>query len=95
MNKKELMDLVSDFVLKSGNKLNHQEITSVFESVIDALIVGLKNCQEINIPKFGKFSVQKRNARLGRNPQTGEQINIAATNTVKFTVSKSLKDALN
>lgn len=95
MNKKELIDVIADIVSKNGNNLTHQEIIAVFEGTIDAIVMGLKNRQEINIPKFGKFSVQKRNARTGRNPQTGELINIPEANSAKFTVSKTLKDVLN
>ena len=50
---------------------------------------------EISIPKFGKFYVQKRPERKGRNPKTGEEINIPESLVVKFKSSKTLKSKIN
>lgn len=55
----------------------------------------LKHGEEITLPGIGKLSVTARAARTGRNPQTGEEITIAARNAVKLTVAKALKDAIN
>jgi nucleoid DNA-binding protein len=54
----------------------------------------IKKGGEVPLTGLGKFKVQKRKARMGRNPQTGEKIRIAAKKVVKFTVAKALKDLI-
>lgn len=70
--------------------------TSIF---LDALAkVGteeLKTNAEFSLPGFGKLAVSQRSARTGRNPRTGESVEIPASNAVKFSASKVLKDAVN
>ena len=58
-------------------------------------IRALKSGEKVTIPGFGTFEVRHRNARMGRNPQTGESIQIKASNTPGFKAGKALKDALN
>ena len=55
----------------------------------------LKNDDSVKIAGFGTYKVAKRKARVGRNPRTGEQIQIAASQKVKFLPAKSLKEAFN
>ena len=62
----------------------------LFELMCEALIVDDK----VTVPNFGTFQVSQRPARIGRNPATGEPINIAASKSVRFKVSKNLKDRL-
>lgn len=66
-----------------------QAVDAVFSAARDALSKG----QEVNIPGFGKFKINDRPARTGRNPATGETIQIAAGKKVAFTAAKALKDA--
>ncbi|MCK4304047.1 MAG: HU family DNA-binding protein [Candidatus Eisenbacteria sp.] len=54
----------------------------------------IKKAGEVPLTGLGKFKVQKRKARIGRNPQTGEAIKIPAKKVVKFTVAKALKDLI-
>ena len=61
--------------------------------MIEAIKTGLKE-GGVRIPNFGTFSVRERAARTGRNPQTGEEIHIAASKSVGFKVAKNIKDAL-
>jgi len=72
---------------------------AVTESVLDALGLvvqqQLLKGDEVTLPGIGKFSVTERAARTGRNPQTGDEIQIAARRAPKFTAAKALKDALN
>lgn len=55
----------------------------------------LKSGGEVNLTGFGKFSVTERGARKGRNPQTGESVDIAASKTPAFKAGNSLKEAVN
>lgn len=69
------------------------------ESALDALLDGisgaLKGGDSVTLVGFGTFSVSKRDARSGRNPQTGETIKIAAKTVAKFKPGKKLSDAIN
>lgn len=66
-------------------------IDATLKAITDAAIKG----DEVSLPGFGKFKVQDRPAREGRNPATGATLTIAASRKVSFTPAKALKDALN
>jgi DNA-binding protein HU-beta len=68
-----------------------QLVTAVFASITDAAANG----EEISINGFGKFKVKESAAREGRNPATGETINIAASKKLSFAPAKAVKDKLN
>ncbi len=89
MNKKELIEKMSD---KAGlTKTDAEKALKAFEdSVVDAL----KNGDKVTIVGFGTFSVSERKARKGRNPQTGEEINIPAKKAPKFVPGKLFKDSV-
>jgi DNA-binding protein HU-beta len=63
-------------------------------AVLGSIQKGLKKSGKVSIVGFGTFAVKKRAARKGRNPQTGEQIKIAASKSVGFKAGKPLKDSL-
>lgn len=65
------------------------------KAVFDAMANALHGGDSINIVGFGVFSVGERAARTGRNPRTGEELQIPAAKTVKFKVGKALKDKVN
>ena len=65
-------------------------VNLVFEDIVKAL----RNGDKINISGFGTFAVSDRKARTGRNPKTGESIDIPASKSAKFKAGKSLKDEL-
>lgn len=65
------------------------------DATISAISGALKKGQKVILIGFGTFSVSKRKARKGRNPQTGEEIKIPAMKVPRFTPGKSLKDAIN
>ena len=89
MNKGDLIDEVAKVV---GTKKEAQAaVDCVFESITKALI----KKQAVTLIGFGTFKVNKRKARMGRNPQTGEEIKITARNVPKFVAGKALKDAVN
>jgi len=66
-------------------------VNLVFEDIVKAL----RNGDKANISGFGTFAVSERKARTGRNPKTGETIDIPASKSAKFKAGKSLKDELN
>lgn len=66
-------------------------VDSVFKAITDAAAAG----EEINLPAFGKFKVQARPAREGRNPSTGAVVQIAASKKLAYSPAKAVKDRLN
>ena len=90
MNKNELASAVADHA-----NISKDEAGKAVDAVFQTIQNEMKNGNEVNILGFGKFSVGRREARKGRNPQTGAEVDIAASNTPKFKAGKGLKDALN
>lgn len=90
MNKAELIDVVADRA-----DISKAAATSAVDAMIDGVTQALKKGGSVTLVGFGTFSVSKRNARTGRNPRTGETINIPASRSAKFKAGKALKDALN
>ncbi len=72
--------------------MTKKDVQEVVETLVDMAYKEAKN--GFTIPGLGKLVLQKRKARMGRNPATGEQIRIPAKKVVKFRVSKSAKDAI-
>ena len=90
MNKAELVDAI---VADSG--LTKADVAAVLDSFTGVVEQQLQKGDEVAITGFGKFSVSERAARIGRNPQTGESINIKASRAPKFSVGAGLKAAVN
>jgi DNA-binding protein HU-beta len=90
VNKNDLVATVAD---TSG--LSRQDATKAVDAVFDAITQSLKTGTEVRLVGFGTFTVSKRAATTGRNPRTGEEIQIPASNQPKFKAGKGLKDALN
>ena len=90
MNKTQLIDVVA---LKTGLKKAQAEaaVNAVNEAIAEALAAGDK----VQIIGFGTYEVKTRGERTGRNPKTGETIEIAACKKPSFTAAKALKDAVN
>jgi len=65
------------------------------DAVFDSITASLKKGDSVTLVGFGTFSVGSRAARTGRNPRTGESIQIKASKTPKFKAGKALKDAVN
>lgn len=84
-------DLVSEVAKEIGNKKDAQ---SAVDCMISTIIQALKENDAVTLVGFGTFKAVERKARKGRNPQTGEEIDIAARNVPKFIPGKALKDAL-
>lgn len=69
-------------------------VAQAFDQMIDAIKTALRDGETVEITGFGQFSVKDRAARTGRNPQTGEKLEIAASKAVAFKAAKGLKDAV-
>lgn len=90
VNKAEMVDFIA-----AQNDIPKTVATKVLNSVVDAITLTLQSGKSFTIPGFGTFSVKLRAARVGRNPKTGEPINIEASNIPNFKAGKALKDAVN
>ena len=88
MNKGDLVNEVAKVV---GSKKNAQ---AAVDCVISSVTKALKKKDTVTLVGFGTFKVDKRKARKGRNPQTGEEIQVAATRVPAFKAGKSFKDAV-
>ena len=75
--------------------LSRKESGDVVELVFDAIKASLERGEKVKISGFGNFVVREKAARVGRNPQTGETIKIAASKKPSFSASKALKDSVN
>lgn len=86
-------DFLADVAERAGvSKANAEAvIEALFATVVDKTKSGTR----VAWPGFGSFNTSERSARVGRNPQTGAEIQIPASTTLKFTVAKAVKDALN
>ena len=86
----------SDFVDKvaAESGLSKKDAGSAVDAVISTIENALKSGDEVSFTGFGKFHVAKRGAREGRNPRTGETMQIAASNVPRFTAGSGLKKAV-
>jgi len=80
--------------LTEQHQLNKTQAVSILERVIDLITTHLKKGERVKIAGLGILQVRNRAARIGRNPATGEQIQIKASKKVAFRASKELKDAI-
>ena len=90
MNKSELIDAVAH---SSG--LTKADTAKAIDGVVAAIGQALKNGDQVTLVGFGTFLVREREARTGRNPQTGAEISIAASKLPSFKAGQGLKDAVN
>ncbi len=90
MNKAELTEAMAE-----AADISKAAAARALDGMVDAVTEALKNGDQVSLIGFGTFSVRDRAARTGRNPQTGEAINIAASRNPAFKAGKALKDAVN
>lgn len=90
MKKAELVEAVA-----TATGLTKADVTRVMESIFETITESLKAGNKVPVAGFGTFDVSTRAARSGRNPKTGETIEIAARNAVTFKAGSALKDAVN
>lgn len=89
MNKKELVAALAE-----KTEMTKVNAENALNAVVEVITEELANGGEIALTGLGKFSVKERAARTGRNPQTGETIEIAASKAPAFKAAKALKDAI-
>ncbi|HEX6040422.1 HU family DNA-binding protein [Longimicrobium sp.] len=93
MNKAELVSALS-----SATDMSRAEATRAVDALFGVengiIATALRNGDKVQITGFGSFETKKREARKGRNPRTGKEINIAASTSAAFRIGKRLKDAL-
>ncbi|EWH11847.1 nucleoid-associated protein HU-beta [Catenovulum sp. SX2] len=90
MNKSQLIDKIA-----AGADISKASAGRALDSFIDAVSGALQEGDQVALVGFGTFSVRERAARTGRNPQSGETIEIAAAKIPAFKPGKALKDAVN
>jgi len=90
MNKGELIDAVA-----GSAGLSRADATKAVDGILEAITGTLSSGGGVSLVGFGTFSVKARAARMGRNPRTGEAIQIKASNVPGFKAGKALKDAVN
>lgn len=90
MNKTELVEFIA-----TQADLSKAKAAEAVDAFVEAVTTSLKKGKDVTLVGFGTFTISKRVARTGRNPQTGATIKIAASKAPKFRPGKSLKDAVN
>jgi DNA-binding protein HU-beta len=89
MNKTELINAVAE-----SSELSKKDATKAVDAVFDSILNALKDGDKVQLIGFGNFEVRERAARKGRNPQTGDEIEISASKVPAFKPGKALKDAV-
>lgn len=90
MNKNELIEQIA-----TSADISKAKAGLALDAFVEAVTASLAKGEDVALVGFGTFTVGHREARTGRNPQTGAEIKIAATNVPKFRAGKKLKDAVN
>lgn len=90
MNKTELVAAIAE-----KTELSKKDAEKALKAFTDVVAEELKKGEKIQLVGFGTFEVSERAAREGRNPQTGDTMNIAASKAPKFKAGKALKDLVN
>ncbi|NIP96671.1 MAG: HU family DNA-binding protein [Akkermansiaceae bacterium] len=91
MNKAELIDAVQ---AKLGKDATKRAAEDAVAAVLDSIANGVREDRKVQLIGFGTFEVKNRAARMGRNPKTGEPMQIAASKSVGFKASSTLKGSL-
>ncbi|UCE65589.1 MAG: HU family DNA-binding protein [Candidatus Zixiibacteriota bacterium] len=90
MNKDQMIEKVVEEV-----GITKSQATKAVKSLFDGIVMSLQQGNKVSVSGFGTFDISNRKARTGRNPQTGEEIQIAASKVPKFKAGKAFKEALN
>jgi len=90
MRKPELAAVIAD-----AADISKQKATDVLAAILEEITLSVSRDETVNLVGFGSFSQRHRSARKGKNPQTGEEIDIAASSTVGFKPGKALREAVN
>ena len=90
MNKSELVDAAADKA-----NLSKGDVNNALEALVDTITETVARGDKVSVTGFGTFERRERKARTGRNPQTGEQMEIRASKAPAFKAGKSFKDAVD
>jgi DNA-binding protein HU-beta len=90
LNKQELIDNMAE-----SAEISKASAARALDAMVNSVTGALKAGDSLSLVGFGTFSVRRREARAGRNPKTGEAIQIKAANVPAFKAGKALKDAVN
>ena len=88
----------SELILKITNKnsyLYHKDVYKIIDSVFNSVTKALKDGDRVELRGFGTFTTKLRNARIGRNPKTGDPVAIPQKKTPFFKMGKSMKERIN
>ena len=91
---KTLSEIVDEIHKNDDTGATKAQITTIANNLITRVGDSLKGGDEVRLNNLGTFTLTHRNARMGRNPATGEQVQIAAKTSIKFKATKSLADAV-
>ena len=91
---KTLTEIVDEIHKNDDTGATKAQITAIANNLITRVGDGLKGGDEVRLNNLGTFSLTHREARMGRNPATGEQVQIPAKTAIKFKATKSLADAV-
>ncbi|MEK3787758.1 MULTISPECIES: HU family DNA-binding protein [Paenibacillus] len=89
MNKTDLINQVAE-----KTELSKKDVTKAVDALFDTISEALQSGDKVQLVGFGNFEVRERSARKGRNPQTGEEIEIPASKIPAFKPGKALKDGI-
>jgi DNA-binding protein HU-beta len=81
-------------VLAEDLELPRRQVTELIEALLDKITEVLKSGDKVALTPFGQFKIRDRAARIARNPQTGEPVNVPAKRVLKFTAGRTLKEAV-
>jgi DNA-binding protein HU-beta len=90
MNKQQLVEAAAD-----SSDLSKSQMSGALDALLETITGALKSGEKVQLTGFGNFEVRERAARTGRNPQTGEEMEISASKAPAFKAGKALKDAVN
>jgi len=90
VNKTDIIEVIAEQA-----EISKAAATKAFNAMLDSVTTTLRSGKSVSLLGFGTFSVKARAARIGRNPKTGEPLNIEAATVPVFKAGKALKDAVN
>ena len=91
MNKTQLIESIAN----KTNDISKKDIESVIKGFTESVIEAMEQGDSLSLIGFGTFSVRERAARVGRNPKTGEELQISASKSIGFKQGKDAKERLN
>ncbi len=86
---------IVDFIADNVEGISKKQANEAFESFVEVICMHLERGERVQVPGLGSFAPSERAARTGRNPKTGEAIQIAASKNVRFKAGKDLKSTVN